>query len=177
MKPLATVLFISLFACVLGSGPVEGRFKKPQLVISIDDSISPVDYCWHHLDCSFTQIESMGMVDRLEFVKFMATWRFAPLLSSDQFRALEGVMAFFIRKHLAVPGSWLSHFHAAIVEAVERGAAISLKVSNETGNNPATLKWVEYFEQRKAGGLMDRPVSNAHLCLQSSCPNNHLAVS
>ena len=159
MKPLATTLFITLFAWALGSAHVDRRFKKPQLVINGGDGVNPIDYCWQHLECSFTQIESMGMVDRLEFVKFMATWQFGPLLSSNQFHALEGVMAFFIRKNLAIPGSWLSYLHAAVVEAVERGAAISLKSSNQTGDNPATPKWVEYFEQRRAGGLVDRTVS------------------
>ncbi|KAK2783525.1 hypothetical protein FQN53_009148 [Emmonsiellopsis sp. PD_33] len=118
--------------------------------------INPVEACWEQLDCTISQIEAMSMTSRLEFVKYMSTWHLQQLHSIDQFRALEGVIAFFMRKGIAGYGSWLAMVHAAVIEAVERGAAISLGLSSGTGGNPASRKWADYFHQRRAGRLTDR---------------------
>ncbi|KAF3480170.1 uncharacterized protein GIQ15_05517 [Arthroderma uncinatum] len=103
----------------------------------------------------------MGMVDRLEFMKYMSATKFGVLSAGDQFHAVEGVMDFFTRKDLAGRGTWLSFINAAVVESVQQGAAISLGLSNATYSNPPSNKWAQFFNQRKNGRLTDRPLSVA----------------
>ncbi|KAL1952656.1 hypothetical protein VTO42DRAFT_4557 [Malbranchea cinnamomea] len=112
--------------------------------------------CWKTLSCSLLEIEAMDIKNRLEFLKYIEAWKLGPLHSSDEFRAVEGVMSFFIRRNLARPGTWMSMVNAAVIEAIERGAAISLGVSRNTGGNPGTSKWVNFFDQRAKGRLQDR---------------------
>lgn len=100
----------------------------------------------------------MSMPSRLEFVKYMSTWRLDVLQSSDQFHIFEATIAFFMRKDIGTPGSWLSLVHAACVEALQRGAAMSLGISNNPAGNPASEKWADFFDQRKHGRLTDRSV-------------------
>lgn len=102
------------------------------------------------------------MRDRIQFVQFMAGRKFGPLASINQFRAIEGTMDFFLRRGIAGRGTWMSIVNAAAVEAIQRGAAISLGESQSTGGNPATLKWADYFDQRKGGGLVNRDVGTSH---------------
>lgn len=123
------------------------------------DDLYILDECWERLDCSVAQIESMSPNVRLRFVKYMGTFRFVPLKSTEQFHAVEGVLGFFSRKELAGRGTYFSLTNAAVVEAVERGAAIALGLSNDTGGNPGSEKWADYFIQRKMGLLTARNVS------------------
>ncbi|KAK2873525.1 hypothetical protein FQN49_002283 [Arthroderma sp. PD_2] len=119
-------------------------------------NVSPKDACWEGLTCSLCDIESMGMVDRLEFMKYLSVTRFSKLSAGDEFPAIEGFMDFFIRKDLAGPGTWLSLINAAVIESVEQGVAISLGLSNATYVNPGSHKWAGFFDQRKNGKLTDR---------------------
>ena len=95
----------------------------------------------------------------MQFVKYMGSKKFPQLASADEFHAVEGVIGFFIRRHVAPQGSWMSTVNAAVIEAFERGAAISLGLSDETGGNPAAEKWKEFFDQRTSGNLTERTVS------------------
>jgi hypothetical protein len=115
--------------------------------------------CWKTLSCSFADLESMEMKNRLEYVKYMAAWKLGQLESSEELHAVEGVMEFFIRKKLAHPGSWMSFVNAAVVEAAEQGAAMALGLSNDTSGNPGSRKWADFFTKRKAGLLGDRAAS------------------
>ncbi|PGH34734.1 hypothetical protein GX50_02413 [[Emmonsia] crescens] len=164
MKPLVIVWFLTLTVWALN--PITPRDPRDQTVITINkgkdthsydySGTNPVDGCWESLDCSLTQIETMSMASRLEFIKYLSTWRLDTLHSSDQFRAFEGVITFFMRKDIAGSGTWLSLVNAACIEALQRGAAISLGLSSNTGGNPASEKWADYFHQRRTGRLTDR---------------------
>lgn len=163
MNPF-TVAWFFFFLTVL-SAPHSTPKQQLRLSISgITDVavLEPADVCWKNLACSINDIESMGMADRVEFMKYMASNKLGPLVSTNQFRAVEGIMDFFIRKELAGHQSWLSLINAAVVEAIQRGAAISLGLSNNTGDNPGTERWVEFFNQRKMGKLTDRIVRRNH---------------
>ncbi|PGH21491.1 hypothetical protein AJ80_03159 [Polytolypa hystricis UAMH7299] len=156
---MKTFTVISFFAVLTwGVNPsVLRQFETVTPALAINEyDFRPVDVCWESLNCSIDQIEAMSITDRLEFMKYMGTRRLGPLKCNEQFGALEGVLTFFIRKDLATRGTWLSIVNAAAVEAVQRGAAISLGLSKETGDNPGTMKWVDYFTQRKAGRLTSR---------------------
>ncbi|KAL2389738.1 hypothetical protein RJ035_001934 [Blastomyces gilchristii] len=167
MKPLVILHFLALTAWALK--PLAPRDHGDQTVIVVNklapdthsygySGTNPVDGCWESLDCSLTQIEAMSMASRLEFIKYLSTWRLDALHSMDQFRAFEGVIAFFMRKDIGGTGTWLSLVHAACIEALQRGAAISLGLSSNTGGNPASEKWADYFYQRRTGRLTDRGV-------------------
>jgi hypothetical protein len=76
-----------------------------------------------------------------------------------QWRAIEGVIEFFQSKDLGVPGSWVSYTDAGIIEAVQRGGAIALGLSAETGGNPGSQLWANFMTGMKNGQLGDRSVS------------------
>jgi hypothetical protein len=101
------------------------------------------------------------MQERLDYVRYMQSEYFGPLNSDDQFRAIEGVISFFIEKHLGAPGSWVSYVDAAIVEAIQRGGAIALGKSTDDGGNPGSVPWADFLTQMKAGSLSDRDVSGS----------------
>lgn len=156
------LVILSVFMLgVWAQGPFLNEQITEDVTLAIGDENSHIsdNTCWDSLSCSFADIESMEMKNRLQFVKHMGTRRFAELASADQFRAVEGVMSFFIRRHVAPSGSWMSTINAAVIEAFERGAAMSLGLSNETGGNPAAVKWQDFFDQRARGHLTERSVS------------------
>jgi hypothetical protein len=116
--------------------------------------------CQADLSCTFADIQSGTMQERLTFVEYMQTDHFGPLNASDRFRAIEGVIVFFLGKNLGAPGSWISYVDAGIVEGIQRGGAIALGYSTETGGNPGSEVWAQYFAgQRRPGGYPDRQVS------------------
>lgn len=117
--------------------------------------------CWKTLSCTLFEIETMEMRNRLAYIKYIGSAKLDPLKSMEEFHAVEGVMSFFVRRSLASPGTWLSMVNAAVVEAIQRGAAIALNTTEETGGNPAVPKWVDFFKLRAEGGLQDRGVSIA----------------
>ncbi|OAX79943.1 hypothetical protein ACJ72_05734 [Emergomyces africanus] len=166
MKSVVILWFLALTIWALN--PAFPRDQGDQTVITINKDKAahsyeycdgnPVDGCWESLDCSLTQIDMMSMASRLEFIKYLSTWRLDTLHSVDQFHAFEGVVTFFMRKDIANSGTWLSLVNAACIEALQRGAAISLGLSSNTGGNPASEKWADYFHQRRSGRLTDRSV-------------------
>lgn len=139
-------------------GPSKEQYNFALAKINDDDALKAIDLCWGELACSLKQIEAMGMTDRMQFMKYMAMQKFVPLASSNQFQAVEGVIDFFIRKGLAGQGTWLSFMNAAVIEAIQRGAAVSLGLTDNAGDNPGAPIWVQFFNQRKEGRLDDRAV-------------------
>lgn len=113
--------------------------------------------CWTKLSCSYHQIESMSMPTRLSYVRYLED-RFVPLKSSTQFRAIEGVIQFFIDEGIGGPGTWVSYVDAGIVEAIQRGGAIALGIGKSEGGNPGSAKWAEFLTNMKNGKLEDRDV-------------------
>ncbi|PGH07733.1 hypothetical protein AJ79_06210 [Helicocarpus griseus UAMH5409] len=164
MKTLLILYFLTVAVWAVKHPILKAQQDHSRITITNDDISShlihtydnPVDGCWESLNCTLTEIEAMSMASRLEFVKYLSTWRLDKLQATDQFHAFEGVITFFMRKDIAGPGTWLSLVHASSVEALQRGAAISLKLSKETGGNPASAKWADYFHQRRTGRLTDR---------------------
>ncbi|KAI5287673.1 hypothetical protein KEM54_005832 [Ascosphaera aggregata] len=76
--------------------------------------------------------------------------------SADQAGAVEGLMNFLIGKRLAQTKTYLSCLNAAVIEGIQRGCAIALGLSTDTGGNPSSLKWAKFFVQYKSGQLRDR---------------------
>ncbi|KAI9723401.1 MAG: hypothetical protein M1812_001285 [Candelaria pacifica] len=96
------------------------------------------------------------MSSRLNYVRYMQSAHFVPLKADNQFRAIEGVIEFFISEKLGAPDTWVSYVDAGIVEAIQRGGANALGLSTATGGNPGTEKWASFLIKRKSGGLTDR---------------------
>lgn len=115
--------------------------------------------CWKTLSCSFATIEKSSMASRLRYVRYMQAKKFGPLKAGNQFRAIEAVIDFFIKKKVGQPGTWISYVDAGIVEGIQRGAAISLGTSKATGGNPGSQLWADFFNRLKSGGLNNRNVS------------------
>src|SRR4051794_29205119 len=68
-----------------------------------------VPTCWVELSCTFDEIQSMDMSTRLSFVRYMEANQLQSLNCGDQFRAIEGVIEFFIDKDIGTPGTWVSY--------------------------------------------------------------------
>lgn len=115
--------------------------------------------CWRTLSCTLFEIETMEMRNRLAYIKYIGSRKLESLKSTEEFHAVEGVLSFFVRRHLATPGTWLSVVNAAVLEAIQRGTAVALNQTEETGGNPAVLKWANFFNQRAGGALNNRAVS------------------
>lgn len=120
--------------------------------------------CQATLSCTFWDIESATMKARLDYMRYMQSARFISLNATDRFRAIEGVIEFFISQDIGKRGSWISHVDAGIIEGVQSGAAVVLKLPNApamsqapANNNPGIALWKAYFEgQRRAGGYATR---------------------
>ena len=76
-----------------------------------------------------------------------------------QWRAIEGVIEFFQSKNLGAPGTWVSYTDAGIIEAIQRGGAIALAMSTDTGGNPGSELWANFMTKMNAGELNNRDVS------------------
>ena len=113
--------------------------------------------CWTNLKCSFHEIEAMSLPTRLSYVRYLET-RFTPLHAANQFRAIEGVIEFFISKGLGGQGTWVSYVDAGIVEAIQRGGAIALGIGTSKGGNPGSALWADFLTKEKNHQLNDRNV-------------------
>ncbi|KAJ9399273.1 hypothetical protein DTO282F9_3896 [Paecilomyces variotii] len=133
--------------------PAVDAKASSQLVI---DNVQMISSCWDLLNCSFEDIRDWQPVTRLHFLQYMQATHFPRLGSSDQFRDMEGITEFTMRKGIAGRGTWVSHVEAAAIEAVERAAAIVLKYSDDPGPNPGVIRWVSFFREQRRGGLGDR---------------------
>ncbi|KAI5307472.1 hypothetical protein KEM55_008200 [Ascosphaera atra] len=98
----------------------------------------------------------MAMQDRLSFLKYMVVNKLTVLDAADQAGAVKGLMNFMIGKKLARTKTFLSCINAAVLESLQRGAAMALGVSKDTGGNPGTIKWAEFFHKYQKGLLKTR---------------------
>jgi hypothetical protein len=112
--------------------------------------------CTSTLDCTVAEINEMSMADRLTFVRQIQAGPAAALGASDRWRNIEGVITFFRDRGLGAPGTWVSYVDAGIVEGIQRGTAIALGWSTETGGNPGSQKWASYLTRLSRGELTTR---------------------
>lgn len=166
---MLSIIPLTIIACLLSPlqafpSPIERDISSTDAVPAlVERSIPPdeggpgVPSCWIKLNCSFHQIEDMSMATRLAYVRYMES-RFGTLKSSKQFRAIEGVIQFFIDKGIGGRGTWVSYVDAGIVEAIERGGAIALGIGKSTGGNPGSAKWAAFLKDMKNGKLGNRNV-------------------
>ena len=159
------VLCLSIFTQALSAPAdsdvalVETQPANAQRDASIlPDNGHSIPACWTALTCTFNQIEEMSLSTRLRYVQYMET-RFIPLNAGNQFRAIEGVLKFFISKELGGPGTWVSYVDAGIVESIQRGGAIALGIGKSEGGNPGSPLWAEFLTKMKKRELEDRNVS------------------
>lgn len=116
--------------------------------------------CQTTLSCSFTAIEKTSLATRLTYLRSMQSKHFGAFGAGKQWRAVEGVIVFFQSKGLGAPGTWVSYTDAGIIEAIQRGGAIALGWSKDTGGNPGSALWAQFLRDMKAGKLKDRVVSS-----------------
>lgn len=100
------------------------------------------------------------MAARLSFVQYMQSNFFGRLNAGDQYRAIQGVITFFDRNNLGPPESWVSYVDAGIVEGIQRGGAIVLGMSSNTGGNPGSEVWATFLRGMRDGKLGSRGVSS-----------------
>jgi len=112
--------------------------------------------CTSTLDCTVAEIDAMSMAERLEFVRDMQSGPAAALGATDRWRNIEGVITFFRDRGLGAPGTWVSYVDAGIVEGIQRGTAIALGWSTDTGGNPGSAKWASYLVRLSTGQLTTR---------------------
>jgi hypothetical protein len=126
------------------------------LLIGLATPVAAAPDCTSTLDCSFDEINTMSMPERLEFVRDMQSGPAAQLGAPDRWRNIEGVITFFADHDLGHPGSWVSYVDAGIVEGIQRGIAIALGRSADTGGNPGSAKWASYLTRLSTGQLGTR---------------------
>lgn len=112
--------------------------------------------CKSTLDCTVDEIDAMSMAERLEFVRDIQSGPAATLGASDRWRNIEGVITFFRDRGLGAPGTWVSYVDAGIVEGIQRGTAMALGWSADTGGNPGSAKWASYLTRLSTGQLATR---------------------
>lgn len=126
------------------------------LLIGMATPVAAAPDCASTLDCSYDDINAMSMSERLEFVRDIQSGPAARLGATDRWRNIEGVITFFVDRALGAPDTWVSYVDAGIVEGVERGVAIALGWSADTGGNPGSAKWASYLTRLSTGQLATR---------------------
>lgn len=101
------------------------------------------------------------MQERLDYVRYMQSDHFGPLRCGNQFRAIEGVIRFFIDERLGAPGTWVSYVDAGIVEGIQRGGAIALGLSTNDGGNPGSARWADFMRKMRDGAFSSRDAHDA----------------
>jgi hypothetical protein len=126
------------------------------LLVSLATPVAAAPSCVSTLDCTVAEINEMTMAERLSFVRDMQSGAAAELGATDRWRNIEGVITFFHDRGLGAPGTWVSYVDAGIVEGIQRGIAIALGWSADTGGNPGSLKWASYLTRLSTGQLTTR---------------------
>ncbi|KAI9787043.1 MAG: hypothetical protein M1816_007714 [Peltula sp. TS41687] len=156
MKPSYLFTLLGFMSPSLAVPALIERDPSPMIDVGGSGGGSSVQTCWTTLSCSFKEIETWTMPKRASYVRYMQSTHFGPLKATNKFRAIEAVIDFFYEQKVGAPGTWVSWVDAGIVEAIQRGGAIALGKSKETGGNPGASEWATYFNKLKAGQLNDR---------------------
>lgn len=135
-------------------------FASPHPPLEARAPVTTWPGCQATLSCTFATIEKTSLGTRLTYLRNMQKNRFGPAFNcGSKWRAVEGVIQFFQGKGLGAPGTWVSYTDAGIIEAIQRGGAIALGISTNTGGNPGSQLWANYMRNVKSGALKDRTVS------------------
>jgi hypothetical protein len=133
------------------------------LLVGLATPVAAAPACTSTLDCTLDEINEMSMPDRLEFVRDMQSGPAAALGATDRWRNIEGVITFFVDRQEkgdgevgGTPDTWVSYVDAGIVEGIQRGIAIALGWSADTGGNPGSAKWASYLTRLAGGQLTTR---------------------
>lgn len=126
------------------------------LLVGLATPVAAAPDCKSTLDCTFDEINEMSMPERLEFVRDMQSGPAATLGAPDRWRNIEGVITFFVDRNLGAPDTWVSYVDAGIVEGIQRGIAIALGWSADTGGNPGATLWASYLTRLSTGQLTTR---------------------
>lgn len=87
---------------------------------------------------------------------------FGPLNSRNQYRAVEGVIQFFLNNKLGTPKSWISYVDAGIIQGIQGGGALVLGLPSARyaiGVN-GTSEWQAFLRAMQFGTLTNRNVSH-----------------
>jgi hypothetical protein len=126
------------------------------LLVGLATPVTAAPDCKSTLDCTLDEINQMSMPERLEFVRDIQSGPAATLGATDRWRNIEGVITFFVDRDLGAPDTWVSYVDAGIVEGVQRGTAIALGWSTDTGGNPGSARWASYLTRLSTGQLTTR---------------------
>ncbi|KAK3950958.1 hypothetical protein QBC32DRAFT_263460 [Pseudoneurospora amorphoporcata] len=104
--------------------------------------------CKDTLACNFNILQNVSLSDRLIYlVTIQVKLLGGPNKSQTQFKAIEGLMQYFIDKNLPNPNIAPSYGLAGVLEGIQRGTAIALGKSNDTYGNPSSLLWANFLRK------------------------------
>ncbi|KAK3342735.1 hypothetical protein B0H65DRAFT_427609 [Neurospora tetraspora] len=127
---------------------------SPDAVSGTDTSILGWPTCKDTLACNFNILQNVSMSDRLIYlVTIQVKLLGGPNKSQTQFKAVEGLMQYFIDKNLPNPNIAPSYGLAGVLEGIQRGTAIALGKSNDTFGNPSSLMWASFLRKAFQVGL------------------------
>lgn len=134
---------VSLLSCLLTLFAIPPTTAVP--------TASTPAQCVSSLSCTYNDFNAMSMNDRLTFIRSLESQHGPAFNAPDQWRNIEGIIAFFIDNHLGAPGSWVSYTDSAILEGIERGFAIASGLSTDTFGSPCSNLWAGFLTDLKAG--------------------------
>lgn len=135
---------------------------SPDAVSGTDTSILGWPTCKDTLACNFNILQNVSMSDRLIYlVTIQVKLLGGPNKSQTQFKAVEGLMQYFIDKNLPNPNIAPSYGLAGVLEGIQRGTAIALGKSNDTFGNPSSLMWASFLRKVRTGDFRDRASHDA----------------
>lgn len=118
--------------------------------------------CKDTLSCNFNTLQSVSISDRLIYlVTIQVKLLGGPNKSQAQFKAIEGLMQYFIDKNLPNPNIAPSYGLAGVLEGIQRGTAIALGKSTDTYGNPSSLLWANFLRKVRVGDFRDRASHDA----------------
>lgn len=87
---------------------------------------------------------------------------FGPLNSGNQYRAIEGVIKFFLNNNLGTPKSWISYVDAGIIQGIQGGGALVLGLPSAKYAIGVTgaSEWQTFLRAMQFGTLANRNVSH-----------------
>lgn len=113
--------------------------------------------CAATLDCTAADLDAMPLTERLVFVRSVQDRVDDEYIAGFRhWRNIEGIIRFFAENGFGMPGSWISHVDAGILEGIERGTAIALGLSADDFGNPGSELWADYLRRMRRGELVER---------------------